>query len=146
MKRRALLAAIVPLTAGCFSGTRTQADEPTETPNAAFDFDADRSEGSVTIEHQSGDTIEANDLLVVVEGVDCSGSDDPNGRYNVDDDFKMGPDEMTSGMSIRYGQDIDIDGTDELCPGGDLSVSGATFHVVWTPPDGNSVTLRTWTV
>lgn len=31
MKRRALLAALVPLTAGCFSGTRTQADEPTET-------------------------------------------------------------------------------------------------------------------
>lgn len=31
MKRRALLAAIVPLTAGCFSGTRTQADKPAET-------------------------------------------------------------------------------------------------------------------
>jgi len=32
MRRRALLAAIVPLTAGCFSGTRAQSDEPTETP------------------------------------------------------------------------------------------------------------------
>ena len=32
MRRRALLAALVPLTAGCFSGTRAQSDEPTETP------------------------------------------------------------------------------------------------------------------
>jgi hypothetical protein len=37
MKRRALLAAIVPLTAGCFSGTRTQSDEPAETPTPAPD-------------------------------------------------------------------------------------------------------------
>lgn len=37
MKRRALLAAIVPLTAGCFSGTRTQADEPAETPTPTPD-------------------------------------------------------------------------------------------------------------
>lgn len=31
MKRRALLAALVPLTAGCFSGTRAQTSEPTDT-------------------------------------------------------------------------------------------------------------------
>ncbi|MEF8784013.1 MAG: hypothetical protein V5A39_10890 [Haloarculaceae archaeon] len=37
MKRRALLAAIVPLTAGCFSGTRTQSDEPAETPTPTPD-------------------------------------------------------------------------------------------------------------
>jgi DNA repair exonuclease SbcCD ATPase subunit len=31
MRRRALLAALVPLTAGCFSGTRAQSDQPDET-------------------------------------------------------------------------------------------------------------------
>lgn len=35
MKRRALLAAIAPLTAGCFGTTQGQSDEPTDTPEPA---------------------------------------------------------------------------------------------------------------
>ncbi len=123
-------------------------DEPTESPSAAFSFDADRASGSsdtVSIKHRAGETIEADNLYVVVEGVTCSGSDDPNGEYNVDDDFEMGPDVMSSGMSIRYGRDIDIDGTTEVCSGGDLSVEGATFTIVWRS-SGGGVELQTWAV
>lgn len=121
------------------------ADEPTESPNAAFKFEVDRGGQTVSIKHLSGDPINADNLYVVVEGVTCSSSDNPDGRYNVDDDFNMGPEKMLSGMSVRYGQDIDIDGDNEICSSGNLSFEGATFTIVWQPPSGNSVQLQQWT-
>ena len=59
MRRRALLAAIVPLTAGCFSGTRAQSDEPTETPEPT---PTETPEPTPT-ETSSGDRAEASDAI-----------------------------------------------------------------------------------
>lgn len=117
-------------------------DEPTETPTAAFVFDADRSEQTVSIKHLSGDTIEADNLYVVVEGVTCSGGDDPNGQYNIEEDFDLGADEMAAGMTVRYGEDIN---DPEVCTSGNISIESATMKVVWKPSSTNSVHLQTWT-
>lgn len=122
-------------------------EKPTEAPSAAFEFSYDSagSSDAIGLKHKAGDRIDADNLNVVVTGVTCQGgTDDPNGRYNIDDDFRMGPPDMAAGMTVQYGPDIDLDGTKELCPGGTLSIEGATFRVVWEAPNGNTIELRTW--
>lgn len=63
MKRRALLAALVPLTAGCFSGTRTQADEPTETATPIPDETATETPRDPSDQTLSDDQEEAIDKI-----------------------------------------------------------------------------------
>lgn len=143
-----LLSLTVLLAATAATFAMGLSEEPHDSPTASFAFEADRQptgSDTVSIEHQSGETIDADNLYVVVDGATCkAGGDDPDGRYNIDDDFEMGPSEMASGMEIRYGTDIDIDGNPEICPGGDISVDGATFTVVWKAPGTNSVQLQRW--
>lgn len=124
-------------------------EEPTDKPTAAFEFEleeaADGSE-AVQIEHRAGNNIEAHRLDVIVEGANCTGgADDPDGLYNIDGDFQMGPSEMVSGMTVRFGSDIDLDGNDEVCSGGDLELEGATFRMFWTDPRGNKIEMQRWT-
>jgi FlaG/FlaF family flagellin (archaellin) len=124
-------------------------EEPTDKPTAAFEFTLEEAAGgseTVQIGHSAGDNIQSHRLDVVVDGATCTGgADDPDGRYNVDDDFQIGTSEMASGMTVRFGSDIDLDGNDEVCSGGDLDLQGATFRVVWAGPGGNNVEMQRWT-
>ena len=134
-------------TAGAFFFGFTQQPAEAEQPTATFEFDGDVTSGSdtVTVEHVSGQHILAENLYVEVDGATCSGGGSPDGRYNVAEDFSIGGSEMSAGMTVQVGTDLDFDGTRDLCTGGgDLDLSKATVTVVWENSDGTTGTYDSW--
>jgi flagellin-like protein len=110
-------------------------------PTVAVGFEFDSNAGAddrLTIVHKSGQAVDASRLDVVVSGAECVvGGTDPDGRYNVADDFGLA-DTLTAGETVR------IDGATVACPSGDLDLRGASVRVVWNPAGRTSTLLRTW--
>lgn len=90
-------------------------DTADTTPQASFDFEFNGT--AVTITHQSGDTLNADQVTVTVNGIEA------------DDQFSDGVDEITAGTSL------DVSGYDE---DSDTIGSGDTVRIVWESASGDS--------
>jgi len=117
-------------------------------PTAKFSFEYQSGSGSdlVTVKHESGDTVTAEYASVVIDGASCvGGPDDPNGRYNLADEFKLPGPEMTAGMTVQIRPNTDFSGSRELCTGGgDLDLSDATVDIVWDDGGSGTTTVYHW--
>jgi len=119
-------------------------------PQVSFGFDYnDPDSGTDTLEvtHESGDSVAASQLSVVVSGaVDEDGSDSSEANVNKKYTWNhfADPDDtdVGAGSTITI-QDSNIgDGGDA---GNNLDLSGATVRVTWSSDDGGSTsTLGTW--
>ncbi len=125
-------------------------DDNLETaPAAKFTFEYESSSGSdnVTIRHANGDVIPADQTYVALEGANCvGGTDDPDGEYNLADDFNLPGDEMKSGMTVQIRPHLDHDTTTsrDLCvDNGDLDLSSATVDIIWKGESGTT-TVNSW--
>lgn len=114
-------------------------DRQTDRPSATFAFDPVGGEGAdgVIVRHVEGDEIRPHQLYVVLEGATCTDGPDPDGQYNAHEDFGLGPDNwMGPNMAVM----IDEDNPTQLCPNGELDLSGATVTVQFDDP---SLGMRT---
>ncbi|WP_335999684.1 type IV pilin N-terminal domain-containing protein [Halorientalis halophila] len=131
-------------------------DNSNSTPQVATSFDYDQemhSSGNyrvdtLKISHDSGDTITAKNLDIVVsdaETYDTSGGgsySDLNDRYQWDEfDGVGGSDSKVSG-----GDTVKLEaGQDPLASDDGLRLDGATVKIVWDDPGSSSTfTLNTW--
>jgi FlaG/FlaF family flagellin (archaellin) len=126
------------------------------TPQVAtsFDYAADTagsgptySNDSLTVGHDSGDTVTAKNLDIVVSGAEkyFTSNDSTVGldtRYQWDDFDGVGPDDEISGgdaVTLQAGDDpldSSVDG---------LDLDGGTVKLVWDDPGSSSTfTLNTW--
>lgn len=142
------LTVLLAATAATFMVGLTDQNADEGAPTAKFHFDyepADSGSDTVTIEHESGEKATAENLYVDIEGAECtSGSEDPNGRYNVDEDFDFPSEEVTAGSTIQVGPDLDLDGTRDLCTGGgNLDLSNSSLTVLWDDGSASS-TVYSW--
>jgi FlaG/FlaF family flagellin (archaellin) len=107
-------------------------------PTVAVDFEYDdraATDDRLSVVHKSGQSVDSAKLDVVIDGAECVGGGDPDGRY-VATDFSIAG-ELTAGESFT------IDGS-TTCTSGTLDLSGASVQVVWNPETGNSALLRRW--
>jgi flagellin-like protein len=110
------------------------------TPSASFSFDYDRDADngdSLTIAHNGGDTLNANEVNVTVTGATGMEGDSPF-AWN-DDSTLDGGDEVSAGSSVTL--DDSTTGDDDS----DLDLTEATVRVVWQAAEGDSsAQLGTW--
>ena len=119
-------------------------DSTTTTPQASFDFDYtnDSSSGdSLTIAHQSGDTLDASQISLSVS--DAYDSDDYTTTLSYDGDIfsglsdgeMSGGDSVTLDSTVTWGSTIDSH----------LDLSAASVSVVWEDSSGESTsTIGSW--
>lgn len=109
------------------------------TPAVAVEFDYSGTAGAddvLEVQHVAGPSVEADGIELVVEDATCAGGA-PNGRWSASALGATG--ELTAGDGVTLG-DAGV-----VCPGGDLSLSGASVTVVWVTADSDtSTTLDTW--
>jgi flagellin-like protein len=115
-------------------------DSTSTTPSASFDWDYDQSNNQLTVTHESGDTLDGDDIEISTSGaIDDGGS---GSEVSYDNDL-FGSDDFTAGESFT------IDGTDggqwESGATMNVNLDGATVRVVYTASSGDSSsTLATW--
>jgi FlaG/FlaF family flagellin (archaellin) len=105
------------------------------TPQASFSFDYELNESGtdeLTIAHNGGDTVDANEVNVTVSG--ANNINDSKTPVNWADD--TGDSEISAGSSLTLGSNI---------ADGNLDLQGATVRVVWQAAEGDSsAQLGTW--
>jgi len=119
-------------------------------PQASFGFDySNPDSGTDTLEvtHESGDSIAASQLSVVVSGAvdeeddDSTSEDNVNQKYTWNDFADPDETDVSAGSTITL-QDSNVGDLDE---GDNLDLSGATVRITWSSDDGSSTsTLGTW--
>jgi FlaG/FlaF family flagellin (archaellin) len=140
-----LLLALTLLLAATAATLIVQDDsKQTNRPTATFVFQptihADGSD-TLVVRHHSGDALHPKQTALVLVGANCTGDADPNGVYNLHEDFGFATDNwMGAGMGVG----IDADSPGQLCQGGDLDLEGASVTVVWTSPNGGDVRIDGW--
>ncbi|AHB65716.1 hypothetical protein HISP_06720 [Haloarcula hispanica N601] len=99
-------------------------------PQAAFTFDYDAgSPDSLTIEHRSGDSIQAGNLYITVSGASTA-----NGQH----DFPSLGGAPAAGSEITAGSKV-------MFSRSPLDLSDATVTLNWKSPDsGKSIQLASW--
>jgi flagellin-like protein len=107
------------------------------TPQASFSFDYDRNAGAndtLTIAHNGGDTLDANEVNVTVSGAENA----TRSSYN----WAEAP--LDGSSSVSAGSTVTLDG--DIVSGGDtLDLRSATVRVVWQAAEGDSsAQLGTW--
>jgi len=111
-----ILAAVI---ASFVLGLGDQADNVQ--PTASFSFDYDQSNGNLTVTHDSGESIPAEDLVTRGDGINASEFRWDNAPQS---EFGTGS-EVTSGQSINFGV-----------------TSNYSIDIVWDPdPSDESATL-----
>jgi len=121
-------------------GLGNQVQETSPNANIAFDYTND-SDGDDTLQitHETGDTIEASQVSVVLSGVENGGTD-ANGKYAWNDFLDNDVEEINAGSSITV-TDGDIGESDT----GDLNLASASARVTWSSDSGgSSATLGEW--
>jgi len=108
-------------------------DSTTTTPNASFNFNYDNvSSGSdnITISHQSGDTLNGDQVSLSIDGAEPSGA-----ASSID----ITVDKINASYSETFGE------SDFGVGGSNLDLSGATVNIVWESSGGDSSsTLDSW--
>jgi flagellin-like protein len=103
------------------------------TPQASFSFDYqagdDSTNDTLTIAHNGGDTLDANEVNVTISG----GTNVSNGPFNWNDD-------LGGGSSVSAGSAVTLDGTNtgNGAGGGSFVLNDATVRVVWQAAEGDS--------
>ncbi|MFB6163564.1 MAG: type IV pilin [Haloarculaceae archaeon] len=118
------------------------------TPQAAFSFDYDAGSGSagdaLTVGHTGGDSIDAGNLYVVVDGAtydDGGTREDLTARKSWAALSAGTPGKISAGMSVSVDGDSLRDGVRY----DDLSLRSATVRVVWSSPDNaRTFVLNSW--
>jgi flagellin-like protein len=131
-------------------------DNSNSTPQVAtsFDYEADTAgsgptypDDSITVSHNSGDTVVAKNLDIVVS--DARIFDDDNGDYSdLDERFQWDDfDGVSSDEDVSGGDAVTLQAGSEPLPAPDgLDLDGATVKLVWDDPSSSSTfTLNTWT-
>jgi len=103
-----ILAAVI---ASFVLGLGDQAQQATPQASFSFDYDGDGSgEGTVSITHDGGDSIEAQELYVRGTFGDGSGNEDTAGDWTTQDsDVSNGASEITAGTTANVDVDSDYD-------------------------------------
>lgn len=116
----------------------------THQPTANFVFQPTiHAEGGDTlvVRHHSGDALHPEQTALVLVDANCTGDADPNGVYNLHEDFGFATDNwLGAGMSVI----IDADSPRQVCEDGVLDLNGAALTVVWTSPDGDTTRIDGW--
>jgi flagellin-like protein len=98
------------------------------TPSASFGFDYDRSSNdTLTISHNGGDTVDANNLNVAISGVNTSIND----QYSWSSDLGGANGDVTAGSSVTV-DGGNVNGNQAL------DISNGTVSVVWQSSEGDS--------
>ncbi len=98
------------------------------TPQASFSFDYERNssgDDTLTIAHNGGDTLDANEVNVTVSGANTTRS-----SYN----WAEAP--LDGSSSVSAGSSVTLDG--DVAASGDLDLRSATVRVVWQAAEGDS--------
>jgi len=122
-------------------GLGNQVQETSPNANIAFDYTND-SDGDDTLQitHETGDTIEASQVSVVVSG-STGGGTDANGKYAWNDFTDEDVEEINAGSSITVTDDV-LDSDDN---GENLNLASASARVTWSSDSGgSSATLGEW--
>ena len=102
-------------------------------PQAAFSFDYDAgSPDSLTIEHRSGDSIQAGNLYITVSG--ASGASGANGQHDLTSlsGAPAASSKITAGSRVTFSKSS-------------LDLSDATVTLNWNSPDSSkSIQLASW--
>jgi len=122
-------------------GLGNQVQETSPNANIAFDYTND-SDGDDTLQitHETGDTIEASQVSVVVSGAE-NGGPDANAKYAWNDFTDSDVEEINAGSSVTLTQsNLDSDSDP-----GNLNLAGASARVTWASDSGgSSATLGEW--
>ena len=110
-------------------------------PNSNFAFDFDEDEQNLTVTHNGGDGIEAQNLVLtgdITQSGDAWATKngyDSGEAVRAGDDMMVGNDTSLNENAMYIFSDSDPDGVDD----------GEEVNVVWRPEDSDrSSTLRTW--
>jgi FlaG/FlaF family flagellin (archaellin) len=139
---------LLAATAGSFFLGLTN-DKQTTSPRVAITTDYDASsasppEESLKLTHESGDTVQADRVDVVVKGAEVSGST-VDERYTWAELASSGPDEVAAGMAVEVDRNTLKAPGDPSVAYGELSLRDATVKVIWTnPDDGQTFVLGDW--
>lgn len=119
-------------------------DDGRERPTTSFEFSYAENPGgneTLSIRHDGGDTIAPAHLYVELSEATCTGEGDPDGLYNVHEDFGIGEDN-----ELRAGNSISIDRTNptRMCERGALQLDGASVTLLYEDRSGDLVTLDSW--
>jgi len=138
---------LLAATAGSFFLGLTN-DKQTTSPRVAITTDYDTSSASPPAEslkltHESGDTVQADRVEVVVKGAAVSGAT-VDERYTWAE-LASGSDEVAAGMSVEVTKNTLKAPGDPSVAYGQLSLRDATVKVIWTnPDDGQTFVLGDW--
>jgi len=113
-------------------------------PQASFGFDytnpSDDTADTLEVTHESGDSISASQLSIVVSGADDDGESNVNQKYTWNNFEDSDVTDVNAGTTIT----VDDPGIGDA-DGDDLDLSGATVRVTWSSDDGSTTsTLGTW--
>lgn len=126
-----------------FGGLNPSADQTSApSPDLSVDY-AQNPEGNeaLTISHSGGGQVNPEQMDIVVSGASCTGSGDPNDRYNAHADFGLASDNwFSAGMSLV----VDQDNPRQMCSSGEIKFDDATVRVIWVNPGGSNVVLESW--
>jgi len=126
-------------------GLGNQVQQTSPNANIAFDYTNDSTDGdALQITHETGDTIDASQVNIVVSGATDAASD-ANSAHNWNEFTGTGAgdsdvEEISAGSSITLTESNLGDGS-----GDPLSLSGASVRVTWSSDSGDSsATLGEW--
>lgn len=105
------------------------------TPNASFGFDYDADSAAdpndeLTISHNGGDTLEANEVNIIISGAETSTNHSVNGSTA----WTAFPD---TGSDISAGSSVTVENS-TVSTGTYLDLSEATVRAVWQSSEGDS--------
>jgi len=122
-------------------GLGNQVQQTSPNANIAFDYTNESSgDDTLQITHETGDTIEASQVSVVVAG-STGGGTDANGKYAWNDFTGTDVEEISAGSAITLtNANLDSGDDDE-----NLNLASATVRVTWSSDSGeSSATLGEW--
>jgi len=114
-------------------------------PQASFGFDytpGDSStSGALDVTHESGDSITASQLSVVLSGASDDTDADVNGKYDWNHFLDEDADSVSAGSTLTVDDSTVSSGDTNT----DLDLSGASVRIVWDSDSGDSsATLGEW--
>lgn len=135
---------VVILTAAMFFGDVSMSSEQTELPEPDVEFRyTENPDGNeeLLIRHLEGARVNPNQLYIDVSGASCTGDGEPNGRYQVHEDYGLAEDNwLAPGMALV----VNDDNPKQMCESGNLKFEGATVSLRWESPDEEFKTIDRW--
>lgn len=137
---------VVVMTAAMFFGDVGMDTQQTEKPDPNIEYEFLSAEGGddqLYIHHRGGARINPAQFAVEVSGATCVGGEgEPNGQYQVHEDFGLAEGNWFSpNMALL----VDDDNPKQMCQTGTLNLDDATVTLLWENPDEVHHRMDRWT-